>query len=762
MLKRTAVIMLSLAMCLTLIPVTTYAKTFPDVPESHSAYKAIDYLTDRGIFEGYPDGFFHPDGLLTRAEMATLMCITMGIALPRKTPSVPIVDISASDRHYNHVNHAVAEGWMLIDASGRFHPNDYLTQQETALAAAHIYRTFDPSVDYSSYIQDFIDKDAISSGYASAIGFLIYIGHVSGYLIWSFAPDQPVTLSVIAIVLHRALTVDTTNSCSVILTVRKDSLPWADHGKNFNMFFGINDVNGTRTGAVSGSTVTFSDIPAYSTCVITDQVTSEQISFNLDDSDARVAMDYCTVVFKAIHAGDATNADIVARYGWSREVIDSGAVVLSGESLILTASGSGANLYSFSWNDANRTTAPILIIGDLSAAINYTCTVTGDKSRRVTNIEIKSQPDLLTYTIYGGESYRRFQIEGLKLELTIGNSATNALMTRAVTVEDFNIYGIVVSIDDTPFEDYYDLITYIQHNKPITFTAGTVTAATDPITVQHAFLYYTNLFYPGYNYSQPTPTDLVMTGADYTIMENMFDAPVEYEFEGWQSTRGVDYKPGEIVRDVTSGMVLYTRWRSISSSPPDWDNPYKDVSDDDWFYEDVRFATENGLMLGSGDLFIPDGNLTRGMMATILYRLAGAPDVSDLDNPFGDVPEGPDYYYADAVKWAASNKIVYGSDGMFRPTDNITRQDFCVILARYAEYAGAQLPETREAAVFSDDANIADYAKDAVELLFKAGIINGKPNNIFDPKGNATRAEAAAMLHRYIVATPKPEETAVP
>jgi Listeria/Bacterioides repeat len=174
-----------------------------------------------------------------------------------------------------------------------------------------------------------------------------------------------------------------------------------------------------------------------------------------------------------------------------------------------------------------------------------------------------------------------------------------------------------------------------------------------------------------------------------------------------------------------------------------------DVSKSAWYRKDVNYVVENGLMNGtSKNLFSPDMNLTRGMIVTILYRQAGSPDVSKLANPFSDVSNGT--YYTKAVKWAAANKIVQGSGGKFKPDDNITRQDFSVILYRYAKFASIKMPAKRNYSNFADQSSIASYAKGAVETFYKAKIVNGKTGNNFDPKGNTTRAEGAAILHRFL------------
>ncbi len=162
-------------------------------------------------------------------------------------------------------------------------------------------------------------------------------------------------------------------------------------------------------------------------------------------------------------------------------------------------------------------------------------------------------------------------------------------------------------------------------------------------------------------------------------------------------------------------------------------------------------------MNGTGaDTFSPDANLTRGMIVTILYRHAGETNVDSLENPFSDVEDGK--WYSDAVKWAADSGVVNGiGGGLFAPDVNISRQDLAVILARYLDLLEINIPVTQQYVLFADEAEISDYAKNAIQLLNKLGIINGTGKDangqtIIDPKGQATRAQAAAMLHRFIEA----------
>jgi hypothetical protein len=144
------------------------------------------------------------------------------------------------------------------------------------------------------------------------------------------------------------------------------------------------------------------------------------------------------------------------------------------------------------------------------------------------------------------------------------------------------------------------------------------------------------------------------------------------------------------------------------------------------------------------------------MVVTVLYRIAGSPDVSGLANPFTDVPEGT--WYTDAVKWAAANKIVGGyGNGKFGPEDNITREQLAVMILNYELFSNKIPLDILMDKEYADWNSISDWAKNAVNRVTMQGLMNGKPGGLFDPKGEATRAEFAAILHRYLDAVNKGE-----
>lgn len=185
--------------------------------------------------------------------------------------------------------------------------------------------------------------------------------------------------------------------------------------------------------------------------------------------------------------------------------------------------------------------------------------------------------------------------------------------------------------------------------------------------------------------------------------------------------------------------------------------PFADVPADAWYYENVCYAWENGLMNGvSQTQFSPGGHFSRAMAATILHRAAGRPEAQGAAD-FADVPAGA--WYAEAVAWAQSAGVVNGrSETSFAPDADITRAEFAVILSRYLNAAGLTLPAEIEG-VPADLAQIPDWAADAVCRLYRAQVITGRPGGVFDPDAPITRAEAAALLERFLTKS-APEEPA--
>ena len=194
-----------------------------------------------------------------------------------------------------------------------------------------------------------------------------------------------------------------------------------------------------------------------------------------------------------------------------------------------------------------------------------------------------------------------------------------------------------------------------------------------------------------------------------------------------------------------SGLKIYSR---ITVEFTNGTMPFTDVHTNDWFYNDVAYVYEAGLFAGTSDTtFSPYASMTRGMLVTVLYRLEGRPSVTGT-SVFDDVARGA--YYEKAVIWAAEHKIVNGTGGSkFSPDANVTREQMAAILYRYAQYKGYRTNSRAGLSGFADYQTVSSYAETPMQWAVAEKLINGSNGSLL-PRGNATRAQVAAILHRFV------------
>ncbi len=248
--------------------------------------------------------------------------------------------------------------------------------------------------------------------------------------------------------------------------------------------------------------------------------------------------------------------------------------------------------------------------------------------------------------------------------------------------------------------------------------------------------YYTLRF----NVGEGTAVQTITAGYGSDIDLSKYNSAREgFRFTGWFSDAALE-TPVTAVK-LTKNTTVYAGWQII--------NPFSDVATTDWFYDEVMYVYENGLMEGTGDgKFSPDLTTNRGMIVTILYRLEGEPAVSG-ENPFSDLTQD---WYVDAVKWAAANEIVGGyGDGTFGPEDAITREQLAAILWRYAKYKGYDVSVGEDTNILSwpDALEVSEYAISAMQWATGEGIVQGADGKLL-PLDGTKRCEAATMLMRFI------------
>lgn len=242
----------------------------------------------------------------------------------------------------------------------------------------------------------------------------------------------------------------------------------------------------------------------------------------------------------------------------------------------------------------------------------------------------------------------------------------------------------------------------------------------------------------------------LVEGEDYTVSDTKYTFAKEF-------LAALGEGQHKITFDMSGGTdpvltITVTNSTEIQPEPepePErWNNPFIDVNESDWFYADVRYVHENQLMAGTAtNRFSPDLDVTRGMFVTVLWRMAGEPEPA-YDSTFTDLSQD---YYRKAVAWASEKGIASGyGDGQFGPEDSITREDLATMLYRYAQQAGYDVSARTDLSGYTDTGSISPYALEAMQWANALGLITGRTDADLAPLGTATRAELAAILHRYL------------
>ena len=234
---------------------------------------------------------------------------------------------------------------------------------------------------------------------------------------------------------------------------------------------------------------------------------------------------------------------------------------------------------------------------------------------------------------------------------------------------------------------------------------------------------------------------ITITSAAFSMMQNAADADL-IAANIQNGTLKVTISQDRVIVPVIPGVI-----NSPATSTSE-NLPFTDVSTRDWFYDDVKFVSEKGIMNGtSRNTFGPNLAITRGMIVTILYRMEGEPAVT-RDCPFTDVKSGS--YYEKGVSWASENDIVSGyGNGIFGPNDEITREQLAAILFRYAQHKKFDVNAKTDLTEYADYNKVSTWASNALNWANANGLVNGAGRTSLNPKGYATRCQSAAILHRF-------------
>ena len=355
--------------------------------------------------------------------------------------------------------------------------------------------------------------------------------------------------------------------------------------------------------------------------------------------------------------------------------------------------------------------------------------------------------------------------EGVDAAVTNGGGIRASIAAGDITKKDINTvlpFGntlYVVKVTGAELLEALEASTYCTPEA----IGGFPQVAGIEFTVNTGAQFDTKELYPGSTYGKPASINRVMiqtVGGEafnpeetYTIVTNDFmgaGGDTYYAFKAASSGYDSGVPLDEVVMDyITSelkGVVSKAQYGETDNRIHTIS--YNDVKAGDWYANAVNYVTLTGLMNGTGDGFSPNLAINRGMMVTVLYRMAGSPEVT-AENPFTDVPA--DTWYTDAVIWASENGITAGtSETTFSPTNSLTREQLATFFYRFADFENPDPIEiTGDLSGFSDADQVASYATDAMKWAIGEGLISGTTETTLSPKATATRAQVATILMRY-------------
>lgn len=448
-------------------------------------------------------------------------------------------------------------------------------------------------------------------------------------------------------------------------------------------------------------------------------------------NDITATLTFTTVAKTPVTISDVSVADKVYN-GQAVSYIGTPTAAANGETVEVSA-------YTYTWQNAEGnvlSAAPVnagsykLVIAVAADDPNYvgsaTVSFTISKATVTVTVDDKeayvgSDMPELTYTVSG---------------LASGESlAVNPTLTCNADMDKPGEYAITASGAAVPATGNY--------NETITYVPGTLTVSRRPINVGPTY-------------------DIDVVDSDNGSVKASLGNASEGSVITLTVTPDDGYKLGSITVIDENGDEVEVR-RSGSEykfTMPDSDVrvsarfvrdtgalPFNDVNAGDWFYDYVEYVYNNGIMDGvDNGVFSPNTETTRGMVVTILYRLAGEPNVRG-GNDFSDVASGA--YYADAVTWASNAGIVNGTSATtFSPNALVTREQFAAMLYRYMSYIGEDVSASTNLNRYTDAGSVSAYAETAMSWAVAEGIINGRTATTLAPAGNCTRAEVAAMITR--------------
>lgn len=477
-----------------------------------------------------------------------------------------------------------------------------------------------------------------------------------------------------------------------------------------------------------------------------------------------IAMNPGSLTLENVHVESLENSAINMGHTDSTLVLNAGTVLKSynGNSTIRCAKGTSITVNAGVTIDSSSETSNAIYISDNTAlTINEGATIIG-----------KIYPYKLTVDGgYAGAACNGTKYLQEKTEVTLDAGMRDGYTFSGWTSSNGGTFTNASSAQTTfkmPKNDTTVTANWVRYIAASTDGNGIITAEvngavveekTDGSAMPYKITSDTSADYIVYANSKDTVVFTVTPNSGYSIAKLLVDGSNQgaistYTFA--KDTQNYTIR-AEFSKDSTGGSSGSSGSSSKPSDKPATDIPnlptvtFNDVEDSHWAKADIEFVAGRGLMNGTGNgAFSPNASMTRAMFVTTLGRLAKVDQSQYATSTFADVVTGT--YYAPNVAWAAEKGIVSGiGSNKFAPDRSVTREEMAQIMMNYAKAMNIELPKTTPAASFTDAASISSFAAEAINAMQQAGIMNGKDGGKFDPQATASRAEVAAVLHRFVL-----------
>ena len=726
---------------------------FSDVPADNGFYDGVMYLFDQGLISGNGDGTFGPDEELPRYQLAVMLAILDRAECANETG---INRVTAS------ITHVIKKGYMAGDISAEegWNPtqdsswNATATRRETIVALMKQLQVNVTSAN-TGILARFKDTSGIAVTDQPYMAYAVSIGLVNGTVEGNLEPDRSITRGAVGVLLYRTL-------------LGVDKTKMKDYEDSVSSAKGAEEPDdpAVRTFALLAAAPEAEDSDSLTLTLREDWRLTSPLDLKVPEGKT------LTITGKGHY---------IYEMGGTLENSGLGKVVFS-DDIILYPAGTGE-----ADETCDTSTSDLLMMERQPHTVTVSDNIENGSVTISGSLAQATKGTTITLTVQPIQGYHLTRLTCTATEITENQEIT-------IYENSDGVYSFVMPASDVTISAVFSegsvipaghTITFDPHGGSVTPTAvqtnesGRLDCLPTPIRSGYAFLGWylsdgtrvdeTTEFTqnttltahwayippadPSYQIAVPATPNGAVTVSPTSAKEDQVVTITVTPNSGYELTAltVTDFFGNQVDisrnSDGTYSFVMPASQVTVSAVFAPAQLPFTDVTEANWYYDEVYYVWANGLMQGtSATTFGPGVDTTRAMVVTILWRLEGEP-ASGYDMDYSDVAGGA--WYAGAVRWATEHGIVNGSEGQFYPGGTVTREQLAAMLYRYAQYKGYDLTAGGDLSGFADAGAVSGWAETSLAWAVGQRLIQGSANQI-DPTGSAIRAQLAAILMRFM------------